>query len=115
MLWNLSVIDLRVKIAFSHDGRLDLLVEEVREVESGRSRNSEAKTLFIVVPESAERRAAALGVVMGSMMAGGTLADWATSEPGYVAIGAVAGWWAGARLWNRWVADEKKADALEEG
>jgi hypothetical protein len=58
-------------------------------------------TVEVTVPDTPERQAAAFSVVATAIMVSGWLADVATYETGYVILGAAAGWWGSARLWNR--------------
>jgi hypothetical protein len=59
--------------------------------------------LDVTVPATPERQAAAFGVVVGGAAFGGYVAEVVAHETGYIIIGMIAGSWAGARLWNRWV------------
>ena len=59
----------------------------------------------IIVPDTPERQADALATVLGCTMFGGWIAELTTGGLGYVVIGALAGGWAGVRLWNRWVSE----------
>jgi hypothetical protein len=68
---------------------------------------AEGGAIEIEVPDTPEHKAAALSVAATGMMLGGWLAEVALNGTGYVVIGAVAGWWGGARLWNRWVRESR--------
>jgi hypothetical protein len=53
--------------------------------------------------DSPEKLAAGYGVVLSSMLAGGWIADVAMGHHhGYTVIGALAGAYAGVRIWNRY-------------
>jgi hypothetical protein len=57
----------------------------------------------VTVPATPERQAAAFATVIASTTFGVVIADYTTNGLGYIIIGALAGWYSGARLWNHWV------------
>ncbi len=56
----------------------------------------------VTVPNTPERQAAAFATVATGMAAGGWMAEQVSHDRFYMLVGAAAGWWGAARLWNRW-------------
>ena len=68
---------------------------------------ADGRAIEIEVPDTPERQAAALATTATGMMIGGWIGEVAFRDTGYIFIGALAGWLAAVKLWNRWVRESR--------